>query len=180
MPSPTYNEALDRAAETWGIQPDYWDIWGKHHVTPPETKQAILQSLGIQTASKEQLDAAVEEHSRREWSRLVPPSLVISQSQRPREFAVNLPAELAVLAARVTLKPETGATEIHHVSLGEIPVTSSAEFNGSHYVRKHIPLPDHLPLGYHDVEILVGGACAPDQCRRTGKRQHGIVLELRW
>ncbi len=185
-PSPTYNEALDRAAETWGIQPGYWDIWGKQHVTPPETKQAILQSLGIQTASKEQLDAAVNERSRREWSRLVPPSLVISESLRPREFAANLPLDLAALEARVTLKPETGATEIHHVALGEIPVSSSAEFNGAQYVRKRIPLPEHLPLGYHDVEILVGGASAsmrliiaPDRAYLPeGLRSAGIAIAL--
>jgi 4-alpha-glucanotransferase len=186
MPSPTYNEALDKAAETWGIQPDYWDIWGKHHITPPETKRAILQSLGIQAGSTEQLDAAVEEHARREWSRLVPPSLVISESQRPRVFAANLPAEFAALEARVTLKLETGATEIHQVALSEIPVAGTAEFNGTQYVRKRIPLPDYLPLGYHDVEILVGGACAsmrliiaPDRAYLPeGLRSAGIAIAL--
>jgi 4-alpha-glucanotransferase len=186
MPSPTYNEALDKAAETWGIQPDYWDIWGKHHITPPETKRAILQSLGIEAGSKEQLDVAAEEHSRREWSRLVPPSLVISESQRPRVFAANLPAEFAALEARVTLKVESGATEIHQVALGEIPVAGIAEFNGARYVRKRIPLPDYLPLGYHDVEILVGGSgasmrliIAPDRAYLPeGLRSAGIAIAL--
>jgi 4-alpha-glucanotransferase len=186
MPSPTYNEALDKAAETWGIQPDYWDIWGKHHVTPPETKRAILQSLGIQAGSTEQLDAAVEEHSRLEWSRLVPPSLVISESQRPRVFAANLPIEFAALEARVTLKLETGATEIHQVALGDIPAAGTAQFDGRQYVRKRIPLPDYLPLGYHDVEILVDGACAsmrliiaPDRAYLPeGLRSAGIAIAL--
>jgi 4-alpha-glucanotransferase len=186
MPSPTYNEALDRAAAKWGIQPDYWDIWGKHHITPPETKRAILQSLGIQTGSAEQLDAAVEEQERREWSRLVAPSLVISESRRPREFPVSLPADLAALKARVTVKLENGATEIQHLALGEIPATGAAEFNGSRYVRKPIPLPDQLPLGYHDVEILVAGACAsmrliitPDRAYLpAGLRSAGIAIAL--
>ena len=104
MPSATYDEALDRAAETWGIQPDYWDIWGKHHITPPETKRAILASLGIRADTKEELDHALDQRFRDEWSRVLPPWLVISENQRPRELAVHLPAELGEMEARAGKK----------------------------------------------------------------------------
>src|SRR5579859_2098186 len=104
MPFATYNEALDWAAKVWGIQPDYWDIFGKHHVTSPETKRAILESLGIPAGSKETLEHALEERSRSEWSRVLPPCLVISENHRPREFAVNVPAERAEQLAGVVLK----------------------------------------------------------------------------
>ena len=186
MSSPTYDEALAKAAEIWGIQPDYWDIWGKHHVTPPETKRAILHSLGVRTDTKEELDQALEERSRQEWSRLVAPCLVISASQRPRQFAVNLPADAADLEARVTLKPEGSPPEIYQVALQDLPVTDAAEFNGSRHVRKLVPIPEQLPLGYHDLEILVGGACAsmrlivaPDCAYLpAGLRSAGIALAL--
>lgn len=185
-PSSTYDQALDRAAETWGIQPDYWDIWGKHHITPPETKRAILHALGVPTDTREQLDEAVAARSREEWSRLVAPCLVISASQRPRQFAVNLPADLADQDARVTLKPENGAPEIHQVPLRDLPVAGAMEFNGSRHVRKFVPVPDALPLGYHDVEIRVGGACAsmrlivaPDCAYLPeGLRSAGIAIAL--
>ncbi|HXA08108.1 MAG TPA: hypothetical protein VNY30_24840, partial [Bryobacteraceae bacterium] len=91
----TYHEALDWAAEVWRIQPDYWDIFGKHHFTSPETKRAILESLGIPAGSKEALEQALEQRSHSEWSRLVPPCLVISEKRRPREFPAHLPAGLA-------------------------------------------------------------------------------------
>jgi 4-alpha-glucanotransferase len=186
MPSATYEEALDRAADTWGILPDYWDIWGKHHITLPESKRAILHSLGIATGTKEELDAAVEQRIRGEWQRLTPPCLVISENQRPREFAAHLPAELAELEARVVLKLEDGAPETYHVALGGLPVTASAEFNGSRYVRKHVPLPDRLPLGYHDIEILAGGVgasmrliVAPDRAYLPdGLRAAGVAIAL--
>ena len=108
MPSANYNEALDRAAEAWGIQPEYFDIWGTRHITLLDTKRAILQSLGIRTDTKEDLDAAVDERVRDEWVRVVPACLVISQNQHPREFAAHLPAEVADLDARITLKLEDG------------------------------------------------------------------------
>jgi 4-alpha-glucanotransferase len=186
MQSATYDEALDRAAVTWGIQPGYWDIWGRQHVTRPETKRAILESLGIRVDTKEALDGALEQRFREEWSRLVPPCLVIGQNGRPREFPAQLPAELAELEARVVLKLEDGAAQTYHVALREFPVTGEAEFDGRRYVRKAVSLPETLPLGYHDVEILVGGVCAfmrlivaPDRAYLPqGLRAAGIALAL--
>ena len=184
--SSTYDEALDRAAELWGIQPDYWDIWGKHHITPPETKRAILHALGVPTNTKEELDEALAARSRQEWSRLVAPCLVISESQHPRHFTANLPAEFAVLDASVTLKLENAAPQNYQAALRELPVADTLEFNGSSHVRKLVPLPDELPLGYHDLEIRVGGACAttrlivaPDRAYLPeGLRAAGIAIAL--
>ena len=186
MPSANYNEALDRAAEAWGIQPEYWDIWGTRHITLLETKRAILQSLGIHTGTKEDLDAAVDERVRDEWVRVVPACLVISQNQHPREFAAHLPAEVADLDAQITLKLEDAAAEIYHVKLGEVPASGSAAFNGARYLRKLVPLPAQLPLGYHDLEIQTGGVCAsmrlivaPDRAYLPdGLRAAGIALAL--
>src|SRR2546427_12559046 len=100
MPSATYEEALDRAAETWGIQPDYWDIWGKHHITPPETKRAILASLGIRAETKEELDYALDRRFRDEWARVLPPWLVISWTQHPRGLGVRRACGVGGMAAR--------------------------------------------------------------------------------
>jgi len=184
--SSTYAEALDRAAEIWGIQPDYWDIWGKHHITPPETKRAILRSMGVPTDTKEALDEALAARHRQEWSRLVAPCLVISESQRPRQFAANLPADLAALDARVTLKLENAASQTHQVSLRDLPIADTMQFNGSLHLRKYVPLPDDLPLGYHDLEMLVGGSCAtmrlivaPDRAYLPeGLRAAGVAVAL--
>ena len=184
--SSTYDEALDRAAKLWGIQPDYWDIWGKHHITPAETKRAILHSLGVATGSKEELDEALAARARQEWTRLVAPCLVISQTQRPRQFPLNLPADLAALDARLTLKPENAEPQMRDVPLRDLPVADTMNFNGESHVRKLVPLPEELPLGYHDLEVRVGGACAstrvivaPDRAYLPdGLRAAGVAIAL--
>ena len=184
--SSTYDEALDRAAELWGIQPDYWDIWGKHHITPAETKRAILHSLGVPTGTKEELDEALVARARQEWTRLVAPCLVLSQSQRPRQFPVNLPSDLAALDVRLTLRPENAEPQIRDVPLRDLPVAGTMDFNGSSHVRKLVPLPEELPLGYHDLEVRVGGACAstrlivaPDRAYLPeGLRAAGVAVAL--
>jgi 4-alpha-glucanotransferase len=186
MPFSTYPEALDWAAKAWGIQPDYWDIFGKHHFASPETKRAILESLGIPAGSQEALERALEERSRREWSRLVPPCLVISENWRPQEFAVHLPADLAEQVARVVLKMEDGASQTYSVALREFPPVDSAEFDGQRYLSKLLPLPPHIPLGYHDLEIQLGSTSAsmrlivaPDRAYLpTGLRAAGIAIAL--
>src|SRR5437763_333088 len=121
MESSTYEDALDRAAQSWGIQPYYWDIWGQRHVTPTETKCAILESLGIRTHTKQSLDDALERRLREEWSRLAPPCLVISENQQPREFAIRIPLECGELEARLGVKFENGTSEVYSVTLADLP-----------------------------------------------------------
>jgi hypothetical protein len=52
QPSQDEQEALARAAELWGIEPDYWDIWGNRRFTSPETQKAILEALTIPCRNK--------------------------------------------------------------------------------------------------------------------------------
>ena len=37
---------IEEAARAWGIETDYWDIWGKQHHASPELETAILQIAG--------------------------------------------------------------------------------------------------------------------------------------
>jgi len=186
MRSPTYEQALDQAAELWGIQPEYWDIWGQRHLTPPETKKAIIESFGVRADSREALDHAVEERSRAEWSRLLPPCLVISESLQPLEAYVQVPIRLDAAEVRVDFRWEDGARDVYHVPLHQFPSTATAEFDGERYARKPLPLPEHLPLGYHSLEVSVDGLSAtmrlivaPDRAYLPdGLRGAGIAFAL--
>ncbi len=59
-PSGTYEEALSRAADTFGIEREYWDIWGNHHRAQAEDISAVLGSMRIGVSSKDEIDRAVE------------------------------------------------------------------------------------------------------------------------
>ena len=47
----TFEQLLDRAAAQSGIEPGYWDIWGRYHHTTTAAKQAILEALGTAAAN---------------------------------------------------------------------------------------------------------------------------------
>jgi 4-alpha-glucanotransferase len=93
---------------------------------------------------------------------------------------------VADLDARIILKLEDAAVEDYAVALGQLPTSGSAAFNGARYVQKLLPLPNHLPLGYHELEIRAGGVCAsarlivaPDRAYLPdGLRAAGIAIAL--
>jgi 4-alpha-glucanotransferase len=156
-----YEQALNRAADLWGIVPEYWDIWGKKHLTSRETKRAILSALGVPTGSAEELEAAVRDRLDAEASRLVPPCLVVSE-EAPREIEVRWEGPV-----EVTLRREDGRVETWQARGGKVA------------------LPADLPLGYHDVEVAANERrdalrliVTPDRAYTDGGRAAGIAVAL--
>lgn len=130
-----YTQALDQAARLWGIEPQFWDIWGKLHVTSAETKRAILQAMGAPVATAESLEEAIAERRRKERERLVPPCLVISENARPREAPVSAEGPI-----EIEIVDEEGSVDAYRI----------------HAVGMRFLLPERLPLGYYDVTVTAG------------------------
>src|SRR5947208_23807 len=108
MPSERFEQLLDRAAAVLGIDPDYWDIWGNHHVTGKEAKQAILGALGVPANTAEELEAALSTLARREWERLVPPVTVVADDSAEVELQLNVPSGFERHFARFSIRWEHG------------------------------------------------------------------------
>jgi len=151
-----YQEALDRAAALWGIELQYFDIWGNLHVTSAETKQSILRAMGVSADTQDQLDQAIDARIRREWTRAVAPCLVLSHTQRPRQFPVQVPMADAASPLEVRVRNEDGAIDRYQVQLDNLAESEHAEFDGIRYLRKLVPFPESLPLGYYDVTVAIG------------------------
>ena len=81
---PADSRQLARAAQTCGIETDYWDVWGKQHQSTVVTQTAILGSLGVDANSSESLESALEERSWREWQRPLPSTLVLTKDDHAR------------------------------------------------------------------------------------------------
>jgi 4-alpha-glucanotransferase len=155
--SRSYEKALDRAAALWGIEPQFHDIWGNLHVTSVETKQAILRAMGVRVDTQDDLEQAIHWRLKHEWTRSVPPCLVLSDTQRPRQFPVQAAIDEASASAHVEIRHEDGSLEQHQFQLADLPEAGSAEFDGVRYARRFLPLPEALPLGYYDVSVVIGG-----------------------
>ena len=189
MPPETYQQLLDRAAELCGISPGYWDIWGNYHETGPEAKRSILHALGMETESSGHLQRSLQERDRAEWTRLVPPVLVVSETG-PREFPVQVPAGAGGGPAQVSVVGEDGSGHVFEIDPDRLPQTGSAEVDGHTWVRRTVPLPVSLPLGYYDIAVRRGETSAtlryivaPDRAwshphLARGGRAAGVAISL--
>ncbi len=157
-PSTSYEHALERAAGQWGIEREYWDIWGKHHTATPEMIAAVLRSLGVACSTREEIDAALEREYRDEWSRPLPRTVVADAGLV--RIPVRLPAGMQPGAVELEIAFEDGRTERR--TLASAPVRT-ALLDGNEIQELSVEL-GPLPLGYHQAGIDLPGrpAC---RCR---------------
>jgi 4-alpha-glucanotransferase len=143
---------MGQAASLWGIEPGYWDIWGKYRQSRPEIRKAILRSLGVAAGDEASLQAAVRSKLNREWTRLTPPSLVVSEKDSTISLAV--PAGLA--AAVIEIQWEDGASTRYQALLELPDPPERVELEGRSYERRRASLPLRMPLGYHRLRVTAG------------------------
>ncbi len=188
-PPSTYEEALERASTLFGIEAEFWDIWGNHHRTPPEVRQSILRSLGVDASSREGLEAAIEERLWREWSRVVPPALVVSHEPQPLRIPVSLPAGAA--SAALAVEWEDGGRERMDFPAGSLAEVEHCQLRGRAFLRGVLELPFRAPLGYHTLTVTlldgVSHACRLIVCPEraylperlaAGGRAAGLAVSL--
>jgi len=158
MADETFEQLLERAAATCGIEPGYWDIWGKYHETTSAVRQSILAALGVPASHAAELRNSLGALTRREWDRLLPPAVVVSESAAP-ELPINVPAEFLGDRARLLIRQEDGQTTQLDLNPWELAQSAQIQMDGRTWVRKQARLPA-LPLGYHQVILTLGNASA--------------------
>ncbi len=147
---------LEKAARAWGIETEYWDVWGQHHHASTEVQSAILASLGVDAGTRSSLERAVDERVWREWRSLLPPTLVLTAGQKPYEILVSVPASRAAAPAMLEIQFEGGGSTRVSIALDDLPIQEEKMLRGQRIVRKRIPIAEDLPLGYHELTIEIG------------------------
>jgi 4-alpha-glucanotransferase len=148
---------LTAAAKAWGIETEYWDVWGRKHQASSKVEKAILESLGVDGVAGHSLNQALQERNADEWRRPLAPAIVLSSDRKPHEIAISLDVDRANDNAVIELHFEDGAARQIPVALSEIPVDTEAMLHGQLHVRKQIRLPDDIPLGYHELVLRIAG-----------------------
>ena len=163
------NDLLDRLCEEFGVDREYWDIWGNRHQASPECKAAILSSLGLDTSNANRLRASAAVLAAHQWTRGLPPVLVFAVNDPSPAVRITAPGAWQQ-AGRVTLslKWEDGRTIAQEYALNQLEPAGTSTVEGKVWGAFKLPLPVPLAFGYHDLSAVVtgpDGATARSQCR---------------
>lgn len=154
--SPDYDSAVERAAAEFGIQAGYIDVMGERQQASIEVKRALLEAMGVAADSTQTLDDAVEARLWDRWSRPVPATLVVRSADGPA--TLRLAAAALSNAVELTIAFEDGGRwDAVFTPAAEQPL-EKAILRGVHFASFAMPLPDPLPLGYHDLTVRTGPA----------------------
>ena len=77
------NESLERLAALAGIEPHYYDYWGRLVETPDSTKRSLLAAMGYEASDDTLMPATLKELEREKRERLLPPVVVVEAGVAP-------------------------------------------------------------------------------------------------
>lgn len=174
----SYEDSLHRAATEWGIEREFYDIFGKHHVASADTEAKILASLSMAVSSQEEVDGARRRRFLEEVAVPLKKTSVISE--REKQVELSLPAA-EKLALKLELQLENGSTVDLESQLAQMTPVRSLELDGQTWVVHRLSLPNQTPLGYHKLRLSINGKqsaesrviVCPDRAYLPERIQHG-------
>src|SRR4051812_41444326 len=119
---PPDQRELEEAANVFGIETKYWDIWHREHQASVAAMTAILGSLGVDAGSKASLEAGREKRRRQAWQYPLAPTIRLMHEQHPSEIALSIPQAQADATALLTVQLEDGSSTRLSIELRDIPV----------------------------------------------------------
>ncbi|WP_321476525.1 4-alpha-glucanotransferase [uncultured Paludibaculum sp.] len=141
--------------QEFGIDTEYWDIWGHHHVVEPASLLSILGSFGLDVSSPDSLAESARLRAVRVGSRPLDPVAVLTVVEAKPGVPLRVPSEyLADGQVAMALYWEDGWAERRDFQISSLDTGTSDGLL--------LPLPAPLRLGYHDLEIVIKAPERPD------------------
>lgn len=163
---PSYQDLVHRAGQHFGIEPEYYDIWGNLHVIPVEVKKVLLEAMGVCTDTYDALETVLVSKENAEWLRMLAPVRVVTN---PRLSAEGIPFHLPTEESCPGRLPRD--TVIHAITLidehgierdvrgdGATAVwEEERQIGGICYARCRFSLKETLECGYYRLRMTTEG-----------------------
>lgn len=182
---------LERLAALHGIALEYHDIWGKTHRASDASLIALLAAIGVRADTPEAIATSLVDYEAARWRTPIPRAIVVRAGETAWRVRLNLTAVLddASLAWRIV--EEGGTSHEEAFRPAGLPQLDQAAIVGEAFVARELVLSLQLPIGYHRLTVLRGGATlaeasfvvAPRTCYRPpaledGGRVWGATVQL--
>lgn len=150
--SATREEGLHQAAVEWGIEREFWDIFGHHHVASANTEARILAALGVDVATKDSIDQARRARFERHAASVVSDTSVVAENDKAVQLSL-LSGGLPEIQWELQL--ESGETLRASPAQSELIPVRILELDGRQWTVYRVPLPNETPLGYHMLRVTL-------------------------
>ncbi len=177
---------LRELAAAYGVGVDFWGFDGRRRDVSAATLTKVLGALGVDASTPAAVERALAEHADEPWRRMLPPT-VVKREGAPAKVAVHV---LAGDPVRVQVVDEHGNDWPTYPA--DEPA-QTATVDGVDVERRHVWLPQELPLGWHLLRADSAGrqaeatvAVVPSRLEaadllptRTGRqRSWGLAVQL--
>ncbi len=153
-------KSIDLLAAAAGIEPGYWDTWGRWIEVPHVLKADLLNAIGFDLSSPEAIMDELFQFESRYWRSPLRPATVVWQSALPAAIPLAIPPR-PDSRWRLLIEPE-GATEISRTFRpSELPIKEIVNTKSGELGLATIQIGDGLPCGYHRVSLFVERSSAP-------------------
>ena len=155
--------ALDLLCEHCGIQGDYYDIWGNHHVAPPHVKLALLRAMGVALTAEDQAAAVLERLQAQEWRDVTPSVKVAFEGDPVIHLSLCLATAPSLESSEWQIELEDGGRENGRFS--SLKAGETRAVDGTTCTRYDAEIPAALPLGYHRLRLQLAPRIATPDIR---------------
>ncbi|MFH1701856.1 MAG: 4-alpha-glucanotransferase [Nitrospirota bacterium] len=174
------DDLIHELSELCGIVSEYWDILGKKHITPVETKKAILSAMKMKIDSEEDAVKEIHERKWKPWRSFIEPVHVVSVKEQPFKVPVYIPIHegeekrlslswsiesennppdtpLWKRGARGDFKGEvdglSGEKDEYVLSGDSITISEQQWINGIRYIKINIQDTGNRDIGYYVIHV---------------------------
>jgi 4-alpha-glucanotransferase len=183
----TPSDPLLQLAKLYGVQTSYYDITGNLREASAEGLLAVLRAMGAPLDHVDQASQALRQRRQAVAQRLLEP-VTLAWDGRCEGVALQVPANRPAGSVRYRLQLESGETQEGTARLADLPQLSNGDVENVRYATRRLSIPNRLPLGYHHLEVEVGGRtaetvvlAAPTRAYEPQERAHaswGVFLPL--
>lgn len=160
---------IDTLAAAAGIEPGFYDLFGKHYPLKPEGAQRILAALGLPADDEAARADSLRRITEAPWRAGIGGAQIVAAERQPATLHLHAPADLTHADWHITL--EDGEVVSGRFDLTDAPVDGERTIDGAAMARHAVRLNAALPEGYHRLAVTLGErevsvmlAVCPKQC----------------
>lgn len=150
--TPIPADSLAELCALHGVEPEFWDIWGIHHVPSEAVRKAILASLGVDTSSSPSIEQSLASQRLSLWARMLPRTVVVGCG-RACAVPIRLPERDLGAQIQVEFLLEDGTVRRASLDISGWATTGRIELAEQVYLEKTGEWPFEPPMGYHRIRL---------------------------